>query len=96
MVNNIKLDNINVPASPGKIGQNPKQSVSVDKPDEGVTVTNHMGKLVSLLNSGDPVPEENSRVLDVKRQIQANDYKVDFNALAVKLLNSGVLRTSGA
>ena len=90
----IKFDKVNTPLTHGKIQQNIPQAAT-DAKEEGVVVTNHLSQLVGLLGTEDHMPDESARVADMKRRIQSNDYSVDIGALSEKLLNSGVLRTSG-
>lgn len=93
MVHEIKMDKLMTPLSQGKITQNTKQETPVT--EEGVTVTNSMSKLLDLISSDAQLPDENTRVMDIKRRIEAGEYKVDIDKLSAKLLSSGVLGTLG-
>lgn len=100
----IKLDNVTTSkvstqttSNNKAVQSNTSQSTAIvtDVQQEGVTVTNHLAKLVNLLNGGETVANENSRVLAVKSQIQSGNYKVDINALSDKLLSSGIITSWG-
>lgn len=97
-MNDIKLDNIGgqkistESARPDKATVTSNQPVSDVQPQEGITVTSHLTKLVSLLNPTELMPNEDARVSAIKNQIQSGNYKVDINALSDKLLSNGLIR----
>lgn len=94
MVHEIKMEKLMTPLTQGKITQNTKQEAPVTE-EQGITVTNNMSKLLNLLSSDAQLPDENTRVMDIKRRIDAGEYKVDIDKLSAKLLSSGVLETLG-
>lgn len=91
----IKLNKLGTHLASAKL-QQPivKQPVETSK-IEGVTVTNHMNKLVNLLGGDESSSEENARVLTAKSLVDSGQYKVDVQALSEKLLNSGLLVQGG-
>lgn len=55
---------------------------------EGVTVDNHLSKLVNLLKGN---PDAELRLNAVKKQIQSDTYSIDTHLLSDKLLTSGII-----
>ncbi len=91
MVDHIKLDKMGVLLTPEKITQQPAKRAADSTAEEGVAVTNQLGKLVGLLTAHEQMPDEQAKVMAVKSQIEAGTYKIDIHALSEKLLSSGVL-----
>ena len=96
-MNDIKLDQVLMSLSAGKISQNVKPVVSDSpaKTTEGVTVTNQLSSLVNLISEDSAIPDDASRVVEMKRIVQSGDYQVNTGALADALISNGVLRSVG-
>lgn len=96
----MKISRGNVPLSNGNVDQTQKQANDSATPStafiqqEGITISNHLNKLMGLISVDESIPDDAaaSRMMEIKRQIQSNQYTIDFNALSDKLINSGVLR----
>jgi len=90
-MDDFKLNKIGTNTAPTKI-QQPivKQHVEQMKV-EGVSVTNHMSKLINLLGGDEASPEESARVQATKSLVDSGQYRVDDHALSEKLLTSGLL-----
>ncbi len=88
MVNEIKIDKSITDYTP-KIP--PKQDTHKPtvflKEKSEIKVTNHLRNLVNLLVSEEFPPEDTTKVKEMKRRIDANDYQIDLDALSSKLLN---------
>lgn len=95
-MNEIKLDKVDGLLTVGTVTQNVKQAPSDEVKKEGVTVTNTLSRLVSLLNGGESIVDEHARVAETKRMIQSGNYVVNFSDLSEKILDSGVLSGMGA
>ena len=91
MIDNIKMDNIMPQSLQGKMVC--KETVVKSMAEEGIMVTNHLSKLVNLLiPTQNEMTEDNSKVMHLKDQIAAGQYKVDVETLADKLLSNGILK----
>ncbi|MEO8400442.1 MAG: flagellar biosynthesis anti-sigma factor FlgM [Gammaproteobacteria bacterium] len=93
MANDIKIDSMGASVAPNKLQATPISRQAEQPKEEGVTVTNHLSKLVKLLSADEYAPDENARVMATKSLVEKGQYKVDVNALSEKLLNSGLLAT---
>jgi anti-sigma28 factor (negative regulator of flagellin synthesis) len=93
MDNRIDINKIAMALTDRKITQKAPEKQPAAQ-EESVSVTNHLDKWVTLLAS-EGLPEPNTRILDLKNRIEANEYKVDVNALSDKLIGSGLLTPLG-
>jgi anti-sigma28 factor (negative regulator of flagellin synthesis) len=96
MINDIKMDKFSTQPTNQDVSQQavPQQAAAQTYPKDGITVTNHLNKLKTILasNTDEMTSNESSAVVNnIKYLIQTNQYKVDLNALSDKLLKSGAL-----
>jgi anti-sigma28 factor (negative regulator of flagellin synthesis) len=86
MINDIKLDGL----TPGFNQQKtdlPVRETQNSSQIEDVTISNHLNKMVSLMAETDEVPDDSARVMQMKQQIEKNNYHVDFDALSEKMVH---------
>lgn len=87
-VNEIKMESSHVAAASfEKRIAHPQHS----KTTEGVTVSAHLNQLVSQQTDAVNGEQSAAAVANIKQQIQAGTYSIDYNALSDKLLTNGVL-----
>lgn len=97
-MDDMKISGGSVPLTNGNVDPQKRANNETTTPptsfiqQEGITISNHLSKLMGLVSAGESIPDDSSRVMDMKRKIQANEYSIDFNALSDKLISSGALR----
>lgn len=95
----ISFDKMAMPLTADKLKQNDvKQSPdsSALKKEEGVKVSQHLSQWVAFLSSDEEtMSEESARVSEMKQKIQSGDYQINFDALSKKMIDQGVITTSG-
>jgi len=94
MVNEVKLNNINPYYSKENYTDPQNKPVTQDSQAEEVAITNHLDELIKSVNSYEE-PMSGAALDNIKYQVQHNEYKVDFDKLSEKLLNSGIISMMG-
>ena len=94
MINDIKLDGLNPGINPKKSDISPREAASTAK-NADITISNHLNKMVNMLVSHEELPDETARVMQMKQQIEKNDYHVDFDALSEKLVHHLFTKANG-
>lgn len=90
MVDEIKLDKISVPVTTQKMDvnvDNKKDNKSVTNYDNqgDVTVTNHIGKVITSMLADNSTVDEQARVIEMKQRVQSGSYRIDTDALSETL-----------
>ena len=86
MINDIKLDGL-TPGFNQKKTELPVRETNNSSQKEDVTISNHLNKMVNMMAGTDEVPDDSVRVMQMKQQIEKNNYHVDFDALSEKLVH---------
>lgn len=97
MVDEIKLDGFSIPVNVNK--KTDEAKVALNKPqtttESSVTVNNDVGRVVKLMVAEYDPAADTARVAAMKDLVKGNQYQVDKDALAQKLTNLFLKRTSG-
>jgi len=91
MVNEIKLDGLVTPQSAAKTPRkdaNATNATAHAANNEGITISSHIGTLAMLSIADNTSLENQQRVMEIKQQVQHNQYRVDVDALATKLAHT--------
>lgn len=91
----VKLDNISAPLLANKPKKEEDSVKMTDVKQEDITVTNHLSKYVNAMIAENNPPDETNRVLEMKRRIDNNNYKVDTDQLATKLFEQVFAKNIG-
>jgi anti-sigma28 factor (negative regulator of flagellin synthesis) len=94
MINDIKLDSM-MPGFNQKKTELPVRESQNSSQKEDVTISNHLNTLVNLMAGADDVPDDSARVMQMKQQIEKNNYHVDFDALSEKLVHQLFSKNKG-
>lgn len=94
MVNEVKLDKIESTLMTSR-PINPKNNTEASSDhQQEVVITNHLNDWVKLINSYEE-PVSSAAVESIKNKIQQNQYTIDFDKLAEKMLTSDILVMAG-
>ncbi len=85
MVNEIKLDALANASTLAKPVSRESKTTTAHAPHEDVTISTSLGSLVSSMIAENSTPDNSQRIIELKQQIQTNQYKVDIDQLAKKL-----------
>lgn len=84
MVHEIKLDGIAGPQTPAKPTRR-EAAPAAPLAKDGVSISNQLSSLSSALVAENEVPSNQQRIMELKHQIQTNQYQVDIDTLATKI-----------
>lgn len=88
MVNEIKLDGLVTHQSIAKVKRNDANPIKPPVASDGITITNQLSSLASTIIAENESQDNQQRILELKHQIQNNQYNVDVDSLAAKLTHS--------